>query len=75
MDWPLGGWPRSPALTVLLTHVPKAQVKLLLCFCCVIFSRRKGLFEALAVGVTLQRRRVQAFPENKSGRENIWLSN
>lgn len=75
MDWPLGGWPCSPAPTVLLTQIPKAQAKLLLCFCCVIFSRGKGLFEALAVGVILQRKRVQAFPESKSRREDIWLSN
>lgn len=75
MDWPLGGWPHSPALTVLLAQIPKAQAKLLLCFCCMIFSRRKGFFEALAVRVILQRRRVQSFPENKSGREDIWLSN
>lgn len=74
MDWPLGGWPRSPAPTALLTQIPKAQATLLLCFCCVIFSRRKGLFEALAVGVILQRRTVQAFLENKSGSEDIWLS-
>lgn len=74
MDWPLGGWPRSPAPTTLLTQIPKAQATLLLCFYCVIFSSRKRLFEAFEVGVILQRRTVLAFLENKSGREDIWLS-
>lgn len=37
--------------------------------------QKKGIFEAHAVGVILQRRRVQSFPEKKSGREDIWLSN
>lgn len=47
MDWPLGGWPRSPALTALLAQIPKAQAKLLLCFCCMIFSRRKGFLRPM----------------------------
>lgn len=57
------------------TQIPKDQAKLLLCFCCVIFSRREGFFEGLAVRVILQRRRMQAFLENKSEREDIRLSN